>query len=221
MVRATTDSAEIDRAAIEPREAVSIRGRPAWRRPRFALGLMLIAGSVALGSWAVRAAGTGEEVWVATVDLAPGDRLEPRDLRPVRVRVDGDHAPYLSGPLPGGAVVVSFVGTGELVPASAMGSTSDLTGRPIAVPLATGAHVEPGTSVDLWAVTSGERSGEEASARLLAEAVQVLGVEQDTSLLRSGSGEVARLLVPADIVPRVLTARASQAALTVVEHPGS
>lgn len=191
---------------------------PAWRRPRFAVGILLVGASVALGSWAVDRAGSGVAAWAAARDLSPGDVVTAEDLRPVRLAWDGDPSTYLAEPPPEGAVAVSFVGRGELVPASAVGVAEDVDGRPVTVPLGIGTQVRAGVLVDLWAVHTKQGSDGDPTPVMLAESVLVLGTEQDTSLL--GADEVARVLVPADVVPLVLAAQASNAVLTLVEHPG-
>lgn len=216
--RSTTNDHEEQRFA--PPAGVTGHSRPLWRRPRFALGLMVVAASVALGSWAVARAGAGHEAWAAATDLTPGESIQSGDLRPVRVQWDGETDRYLTGPPPSDGVVVSFVAAGELVPARAIGTTPEVAGRPMAVPLSTGTHLRAGVLADLWAVQAPEQVGETATTDLLAAAVPVLGVEKDSSLLRSGSGEVARVLVPDDVVARVLAAQGSDAELRLVERPG-
>lgn len=198
--------------------AVTGAPKPAWRQPRFTLGIALVAASVALGSWAVSRAGAGVSVLAAVHDLSPGDVVSAADVRTVSLAWDGAPGMYATTPLPEGAVVVSFVGAGELVPTSALGQAEDITGRPIAVPLATGVKVEPGTVVDLWAVPEGNGVGETPQPAMLAESITVLGVEEDDSLL--GADQVARVLVPAEVVAQVLAAAANDATLTLVEHPG-
>src|SRR5690606_13585820 len=49
--------------------------RPGWRDPRLAFGLLLVAGSVALGSWAVSSAGRTVAVYAVAETVTPGDVL--------------------------------------------------------------------------------------------------------------------------------------------------
>ncbi|OJX98306.1 hypothetical protein EDD28_0268 [Salana multivorans] len=200
--------------------AATIARPPLWRSPRLLLGVLLVASAVVLGGWAVDRASGGTETLVARSDLTPGQRISLGDLEPVRMGWDGGSGVYLTE-LPPDAVVVSAVGAGELVPASAIGSAADVDGRPMAVPLPVGARAAAGEVVDLWVVTGGNRSlGDEATAELLAADVLVLGVESDTGPFRSGSGRIARILVPEDVVDRVLEAQAAGEELTVVERAG-
>lgn len=213
-------SNENDAGPFAPAPAAISERRGVWRRPRFALGLMVVAASVALGSWAVARAGAGQEVWAAATDLTPGESLAEEDLRAVRVQWDGESDRYLVGQPPADGVVVSYVAAGELVPLRSIGTAPEVEGRPMAVPLQAGTHVAPGSLADLWAVLPGGPAGQEADTELLAAGVTVLGVETDSSLLRSGSGQVARVMVPPDVVPEVLAAQGSDAELRLVERPG-
>ena len=49
--------------------------RPAWKDPRMAGGVVLVAGAVALGAWAVDAAADTTRVYVLSQDVAPGTDL--------------------------------------------------------------------------------------------------------------------------------------------------
>ncbi|PWD52148.1 hypothetical protein C8046_17355 [Serinibacter arcticus] len=194
------------------------RRPPAWRSPRFGVGVVLVAASVALGSWAIERAGSGEQMWVARHDLAPGDPVSAEDLRSVPLSWEGGDAVYLpAAEIPDDAVATSFVGSGELVPASALGTSADVDGRPVTVPVPAGVTLEAGVQVDLWALPRAD-AGE---PRLLADGVSVLGIEEDTGMFRSGSGSVARVLVEADAVAGVLAAQADGGTVTLVERPGS
>lgn len=217
MARASRRAAGAATAGQDPiAPAVTSRRPPAWRSPRFGVGLVLIAASVALGSWAVQRAETGEEMWVARRDLAPGHVIQPQDLRVVAVSWEGEDERYVPGPdLPVGGVVVSFVGEGELLPTSAIGTTSDVDGRPVAVPVPAGVTLTAGALVDLWAVPA-----DDGAPHQLADGAMVLGVEEGSGLLTSGSGTVARVLVDVETVPAVLAAQAGGGDVTLVERPG-
>ena len=49
--------------------------RPAWKDPRMAGGVVLVAAAVALGAWAVDAAADTTRVYVLSQDVAPGTDL--------------------------------------------------------------------------------------------------------------------------------------------------
>src|SRR3954452_20167145 len=73
--RRAMDSAVLDLPAPV---AARLR-RPGWRDPRLLVGVVMVAASVALGSWAVQSAQTTVPVYVARDALVPGQRLEPDD----------------------------------------------------------------------------------------------------------------------------------------------
>ncbi|WP_284249343.1 hypothetical protein [Litorihabitans aurantiacus] len=218
MARRSGRAGEQSVGAQQVLPAVTSRRPPAWRSPRFGVGILLVVGSVALGSWALDRAASGEQMWVARHDLAPGDPVSSEDLRSVAVAWEGDEGVYLTAAdVVPGSVAVSFVGAGELVPSAALGVAADVDGRPVTVPVPTGVVVEPGVLVDLWSLP---RPGE-GEPQQIADGAQVLGVEEDSGLLRSGSGRVARVLVDPAVVPAVLAVQADGGAVTLVERPGS
>lgn len=140
-ITSSTDQEMGDRMIGEeqPQVAATHRSRPWWRRPRLGIGVLLVAGSVAVGTWAVRSAAAGEPAWVAVRDLAPGAAVSAQDLREVTLRWDGASGTYLApADLTADSVVTSFVGEGELVPTSALGTTGDVAGRPMAVAVPVG-----------------------------------------------------------------------------------
>ena len=102
--------------------------RPSWRDPRLGIGVLLVAGSVALGSWAVAQADRTTDVLLAVTPLTPGDRLAEAELRPHAIRPDALTEVYLNGDteLPEDAVATRVIGAGELVPATAVGTAADL-----------------------------------------------------------------------------------------------
>lgn len=199
--------------------ASTVTRPPLWRSPRLLLGFVLVAGAVVLGGWAVDRASGGMEILTARGELTPGQRLGPEDVVAVRVSWDGPPSLYLTE-LPTDPVAVSVVGAGELLPASAVGSAADVAGRPMAVPLPLGARAAAGDVVDLWVVTGARAPGEAAEAQLLAPDVLVLGTETDTGPFRRGSGTIVRILVPEDVVDRVLEAQAAGEELAIVERAG-
>ncbi|WP_418605469.1 hypothetical protein [Georgenia sp. SUBG003] len=52
--------------------------RPTWRDPRLGVGVVLVAASVALGTWAVRDAAATVEVYAARDALTPRRHGRPR-----------------------------------------------------------------------------------------------------------------------------------------------
>ena len=109
--------------------------RPGRRDPRLILGLVIVAASVALGSWAVSSAGRTVAVYAASGPLTPGEAVDAGSLRTVEVRLgSGSRDYFLAGsPLPDDLVALRVVGDGELVPRSAVGTSEELAVRAVAI----------------------------------------------------------------------------------------
>lgn len=118
-------------------DAVRRLRRPTWRDPRLGVGVLLVAGSVALGTWAVRDAADTVEVYATREAVTPGQSLDASALVVQEVRLGAQESLYLraDADLPEGAVAVRTVGAGELVPRSALGLSDDVDARPVVVPL--------------------------------------------------------------------------------------
>jgi hypothetical protein len=202
--------------------------RPSWRDPRLGVGLLLVAGSVALGSWVVADAGRGERFYAAAEALTPGETLTPATLVVVEARLGDAAAAYLRADAPPeeGAVATRVVAEGELVPASAVGSVADVGVRPVGVPVdgPLGSAVTPGSAVDLWATTPPATGvgvpATPAEPRLVAGALVVAGVVEDDDLFSAGARTVVEVLVPDAELPAVLAAVAGDAAITLVPVAG-
>ncbi|HMO11506.1 MAG TPA: hypothetical protein PKB06_08405, partial [Actinotalea sp.] len=161
--------------------AVRLR-RPGWRDPRLLAGVVLVAMAVALGTWAVGAAGRAVPVLATQHALGPGELVDRAALVVREVRLDRaedlyltDRADLLTEPL----VVVRTVGAGELVPLGALAPATSLELRTVAVTPRgqVSADVVRGAAVDLWfvpAVRAGQ--GGSATPRQLAEGLTVAQV---------------------------------------------
>src|SRR5690606_14050384 len=80
----------IEAPSTSGRDQVALRLRPpGWRDPRLLTGIVLVAISVALGSWLVAAAGRTVPVFVADGALTPGDVVTRDSLRVVDARLRG------------------------------------------------------------------------------------------------------------------------------------
>lgn len=202
--------------------------RPTWRDPRLGVGVLLVAGSVVLGSWAVGQADRTVEVLRTTGALTPGDLLTEADLRPQALRPDGLQDTYLAPEteLPADAVVTRVVGAGELVPATAVGSAADLELRSVVVPLTgpTPAGVAKGATVDLWLTAAGGVGGlreeEPAEPRLLVAGLVVADLVESDSIFAGAGGSAAHVLVPQAELPGVLAALSGGEAVVLVPVPG-
>jgi hypothetical protein len=201
--------------------------RPRWRDPRLVTGVVIVALSVALGSWVVSAASRTVPVFVADGTLTPGESLDAGSVRAVDVRLGAGTGRYLAAdePLPADLVVLRVVDDGELVPLTALGSGVDV--RSVAVPVASGLsdRIRTGAVVDLWFVPdtpvtpgTGETGAPEPST--LAESVVVEQVDADEGAIVVDGTVTLHVLVPTDSLPTVLTALSSAGTVAVVPVAG-
>jgi hypothetical protein len=199
------------------------QARPArkrfWFDPRLAIGLVLIAASVAGVLGIVSSADASVQVLAAREALAPGDRIDTSDLIATSVRLQSVDGLYL---LPGdvpedGLVVTRAVGEGELVPASAVGAKAGLGLASVVVTIngqLPGA-ITPGATADLWASRHEESNAFGPPSVIVSGATVVRVIESD-GLVTSGDITTLEILVPRLRIARVLEAVANDDALSIV-----
>ncbi|MEN5076085.1 hypothetical protein ABE437_19880 [Isoptericola cucumis] len=200
--------------------------RPTWRDPRLVVGVVIVAASVALGSWAVSSAGQTVAVYAADGTLTPGEPLQADQLRTVDVRLGSGTELYLRAdePLPEDLVALRVVDEGELVARTALGTGADVDVRSVAVPVDRGVseRIRPGAVVDLWSVpeaaAGGQVAGEPTS---VVSGVVVEQVDTSDGGLVVADGATLHVLVPSDELPAVLRALASPGSVTVVPQAGA
>jgi flagella basal body P-ring formation protein FlgA len=224
-------------------ETISRRPKATRNAPdlRLVLGVLLVVGSVAGVFAIVAAADRRVAVYAAASALTPGERIDAGDLVQRSVALDGSERLYLAaGRIPsGGLVVTQPVAKGELLPTSAVGSTTGVRSTSLVLQLATrvSGAVVPGASIDIWAApdsdgvgavtlsgTPSDDSGDPdaAAADAAAPTVLVSGATVVRVLDDSGgfsvasSGSSVEVLVPRTRVARLLEAIAQKAALAVV-----
>lgn len=202
--------------------------RPTWRDPRLGVGILLVAGSVAVGTWAVDGAARTTEVYAARTDLTPGDVVDADalDVREVRLGAPEEHYLLVADGVPAGSIAARTVGAGELVPRGALGVADAVDARPVVVPLGltVPADLGPGTVVDLWLTPPAARAGtveEPVPPALLAADLVVAEVLEDSSIFAGGTGVSVELLVPRLALPDVLAALSSDGDLVVVPTFGA
>lgn len=200
--------------------------RPSWRDPRLLVGLVIVAGAMALGSWAVSAAAASTPVYLARATLTPGERVTAADLVIAQVRLDAaEVALYLPAGAapPQGLVVLRTVADGELVPRSAVGDAAALEFRPVpvSVEVAPSSGVAPGALVDLWVTPAAVDGVQAEEPRPLASGLEVAEVARPTGGFAVGGRTIVHVLVPTDLLPDILGALASEGAVQVVLVPGS
>ena len=203
-------------AAATDRKA---RARRFWFDPRFAIGIVLIVGSVAGTAFVVGAADTSVTVYAAREALAPGDIVSPSDLVPTSVRVgDAENLYVVPGDVAeAGVVVTKPVGRGEIVPASAVGSLEGLSVTTVVIPVKgqLAASVRPGATVDVWAAKEVE-SGSFGPPVVIVSSANVVRLVEESGLVVDDSSSAVEVLVPKADVARVLEATANSDALSIV-----
>ena len=213
--------------SVQPSARAARIQRPSWRDSRLLVGVLLVLGAVALGSYLVSRADERIPMYAAAASLTPGQSLTDSSVVRVDVRLDDEVAGYLSArePLPADRVLLREMRPGELVPLSAIGTAedADLSQVTIAVDPTSAAPLTTGTVVDVFvnprvAGTTDEYSGPE----LLLERVTVASVDTTgRGLGSSGRGTAVRVMVPRAQVPDLIAAVDLEAKVTVVPVPGA
>lgn len=202
--------------------------RPGWRDPRLLIGLAMVAGSVALGSWVVQDAQRTTGVYVAREALTPGTGIAREDLAVTQVRMPaGELEHYLTAgeEIADDVVALRVVAPGELVPRAALGDAGALDVRPVPVPLdeAPSDEVVAGAQVDLWEVPPPVPGSDVAAAepRELADGLTVAQVTRPEGAFVTGGSTVVHVLVPSGLLPEVLAAVGGEGSVHVVHVPGT
>ena len=117
-------------------------------------GVVMVAGAVALGAWAVDAAADTTRVYVLSQDVAPGTDLTADGILTVVEAHPGTDAYVEAGHLPDGAVSTRSMRKGELLAAAAVNSGREQELRPVVLTVASNlpASTKVGDYVDLWIV---------------------------------------------------------------------
>ncbi len=203
--------------------AVRLR-RPGWRDPRLLGGLVLVALSVALGGYAVAAAGRTVPVLATPSALVPGDEvdLDALVVRQVRLAEAGDLYLRADRPGEGDLVAVRTVGPGEIVPRAALAPATALDVRSVSVTsrAALSEQVVPGASVDLWFVPDAGAGDPPGEPRQLATGLTVAEVSDPGGAFSVSGAAAVHVLVPVDRLPEVLGALAADGAVEVVPVAG-
>lgn len=195
--------------------------RPRWRDPRLGVGVLLVAGSVALGGWLFSQADHTTPSYVARGPIAVGQTLAEADMDVVDVNLSTVAHGYLShGEVAelkaAGAVFIHRVPAGELIPRSAVGSVTDLTYRPVSIPVTNPTPIAPGDIVDLWVMAEDLTGREAADPARVATGLHVTAVASDDSLFSATGGHLVHALVAEADLPEVLAALGSRTIITLV-----
>lgn len=218
-----TDRWANDRTREPPGEQA--RGRTGGKRkrffidPRFAVGLILIAASVAGVGAIVSGADRSIAVYAARGPLAVGDRIDESDLVSTRVRFASASDLYLTpGRLPEeGLLVTRTISAGELVATSAVGTRAgeEVTSVVVDVQGTLAGAIVPGAVVDVWAAREGDQAKYGAPVVLVGNA-SVVRLIETRSLIADGRGQSVEVLVPKTKVAAVLESLANEDAIALV-----
>ncbi|MEO7448508.1 MAG: hypothetical protein ABI336_09580 [Humibacillus sp.] len=201
--------------------------RPSWRDSRLVVGVLLVLLAATLGARAIASADDRVPMWVATGDLVSGDRVEASSFARADVQLGEGAVAYLSAmaPPPVGAFVVRDVRAGELVPASALGSATDVGVQRVTVraDAASTNGLARGSRVDVFVTpkaTTGADAARPRTTRLI-QGAGVASVSTTTGGLGANATTSVQLYVPADTVQKLVESVDGDAKLTLVPAVGS
>jgi hypothetical protein len=218
-----------------PSPPASRLGRPRWLDLRLVVGVLLVLGSVLVGTRVVAGADDSTPVLAVTRDLQPGLRLDDSDVATRRVSLDDGLEHYVAAGSPiDGYVVTRRVSEGELLPREAIAPSRDIADADDLrwVTLAVPSEERPsglseGDLVDVW-VAPLDSAEAGSTAERLAEAVPVEATasrsgglggsnESTVTLALTGKGQAS----PLDELVAVLVAAARDSRVYLVAHPGA
>lgn len=211
-----------------PKPAAQRLQRPSWRDSRLVAGVLLVLVATIGGAAAMRHYDNSIEVLQASHPLVPGQKVGSSDVHAVKVRIDKAGATYLSAddPLPKGEVLRE-VRAGELVPRSAVGKSTKVPVKAVALPVeaAQSTNLVKGSVVDVWVSTKQEsKVGQEsyaAPARIIDRAVVARVPSSSGGFSVASDSGAVHVLVPDDKVAQVLAAVNQGAKVDLVPAAGS
>lgn len=210
-----------------PRSPRASRLRPpSWRDPRLLVGLILVTGSVVLGSKVVYANTDTELFYVAGRTLTPGMALTEADLHRVAVNLTDAAQHYLSvdQALAPGATAVRTVNAGELISQDAVGTAAEVAVRPISVPISHGSATarNAGDIVDIWVADQDPANpGAFAEPRTVVTSAIVAEVNTDAARFGAAGAAMTTVLVPQKSVPLLLKSVANEAQIALIPVMGA
>ena len=184
--------------------------RPGWRDPRLWIGVAIVAASVLVGAKFLGDADDSVAVWAVSSDMGAGDTVGDGDVvsRNVRFVQASDADRYLAAdePLPDDSTLTRDVGAGELLPRSAIGTSSETTLRTLTFEFE-GAGVPAGLAqgdrVDVFVTSvekdqAGRATGTGPAAQLALSGLVVTDVSRAEDSLAGTGGREVTVGIPAD-----------------------
>lgn len=197
--------------------------KPTVKDPRLVIGILLVALSVWIGTWAVGNAKQLDIAYVAANPLVPGQPIKASDLRPVELNLAGQSSHYLRKGIEAGETVIAVraIGAGEVIPVDALTSQDSVNSRIVALPIAEDLSktISVGSQVDLWHIPKAN-SGEETAPREVAKGLYVSEIPDSGGAFSVSSGRIVHVVVPVAGVPDVLAALKEDGTLTLLSIPG-
>ena len=187
------------------------------------VGILLVLVSVAAVTALLGSADKTVPMLAARDDIGVGEPVRAEDLSVVEVRLASVESAYLRAQdeLPQGAIATALLRSGELIPASALGSSDLLDRKPVGLtidsPLPEGARA--GSRVDVWVAMPDGRNGF-SQPELLLEAAEVSELSEASSALGAAESERLHVLVNDEKMPGLLNALSNGAKINVVLNPG-
>lgn len=180
------------------RVGVAVKSRPAWKDPRFAVGIILVAMAVALGTWVVSLLDARTTVWAAAETLTEGTSIEGR-VKEARVHPDVA-ASYLPATTKPEGIATRTIGAGELIATSAIGSAADINTRAVVIPLGTALphHARIGSIVDVWFIPANALR-EDLQAHILAAGAVIEHIHENSGVMANQHGSVEVRINPDDV----------------------
>lgn len=197
--------------------------KPTVKDPRLIVGVLLLAVSVWLGVWAVNDARGLSVAYVAKEALIVGQPVTQSDLEAVEVNLSSLGSAYLSAPLGDSETyfATQSVQPGSLVPQSALDTSLQYESRvlPISINSELPQEATVGTTVDLWSTPSKLDQGVQAEPVLVAESLVISQLAGSGGAFSSTRGQTVQVIVPDDIVSKVLAASAGSVELSLLVRP--
>ncbi|RNE56801.1 hypothetical protein [Cryobacterium tepidiphilum] len=190
-----------------------------WVDPRFVIGLVLVAASIA-GVWfVVGGMDTSVAVYAARAPLQVGDRVGRADLVATPVRMESAASVYVTPATlpPGGLLVTRTVAAGELLPRASVGTSAGASVTRLVVDTTEtlSGSLTPGAVADVWSARQVDH-GRFGPPVVLVTSASVVRVIERTGLMTGGSGQSVEILVPKDKVAAVLESVANEDAIALV-----
>lgn len=188
-----------------------------WRNPRLVLGVVLVLGSAVAGGSLLATARDSTEYWLVRADVRAGEIVEQADLTVAEGRIESAAAGALLAVADGApqGVWARDVAAGTFPTRDAVSPRLD-RGRELPLAVEAGAlppDLEPGQSVDVWAVP-GETPGDGTVTQRVLASAPVLSVSRaDGTGLRTVVVDTGRAGPAGEIVA------ATRARLTLVRVP--